>query len=141
MEISTEHRQYLVSEFRSAAAGMDQNADEIILASYFYSAVYGAVARVLNIEYSPEIVLLHLVTQASHGLMNSTIEKLGAGLERSILFPSELFPQLASVVRELADAIESDRPYSGQLERIAQLSYVLTGNGNYLLRSRGVGLS
>jgi hypothetical protein len=141
MEVSTDHRRYLASEFRSAAAGMDESASNAVLANYFYSAVYGAVARVLNMEYSPEIVLLHLVTQASHALINGTVEKLGAGLERSMIVPTGFFGELAAVVRELADAVESDRDYTAQLERMAQISYVLTGNGNYLFRSRGVGLS
>jgi hypothetical protein len=120
---------------------MDESASNAVLANYFYSAVYGAVARVLNMEYSPEIVLLHLVTQASHALINGTVEKLGAGLERSMIVPTGFFGELAAVVRELADAVESDRDYTAQLERMAQISYVLTGNGNYLFRSRGVGLS
>ena len=143
MELSDELRSYLVNEFRGVAKGLrdlDLTPESLPSAIYLYSAVFGAASRVLNITYSPELVLLHLVTNATPGILNSRVNDLQTGANRAIGMPAGVFPRVAELVSELADRVERREPFDDTLAALSEAAYVTTGNGFYLFQTRGIGL-
>ena len=103
---------------------------------YFYSAFFGEASRVLNQFWDPELSLLHLVVQSSHRLINSRVSAFASGADRVIDLPDNLPQVLDEIAGALADVFAESQVDSEEIyrimQRIADLSYVTTGNGYYL---------
>jgi len=122
---SAELKSYLVSELRSVGAYLIANYEQSpSYAVYFFSAAYGAVQRVLNIEYNTELVLLHNVLSTAHGQM--------AAAQQQGRITFDILNRLGISIALLADRIESDAPLIDLFLEISELSYSTTGNGFYL---------
>lgn len=101
---------------------------------YFFSAVYGAMGRLLNTTWDPDLALVHLVTQTANGAISNRLQSISTGRERGIMLPPDLMQALVNVTVELGEVIlhERDGELIRVLARLAELSYVTTGNGYYL---------
>jgi len=134
VELNEDLKRYLVAEFRRANE-MIKVAPEASAKNYFFSAVYGAVFRVLNIEYSKELVLLHLVLQQTYQAVASRLTAVQQQKDFPIELPSDFFERLTAIVDELAHKIEADEDLTDGLKSMAQMDYVTTGNGYYLYQT------
>ena len=125
----------LVKELRKIAEMMREEPD-LTSKLYFFSAAYGAVRRTINIAWSNELVLLHVVLQASHNTISARLNQLKAGQDQPITLPEGLPGRLADLTDKLADTIASeqlDRPeFLDILAELATLAFSTTGNGYYL---------
>ena len=70
-DLRPELRQYMASEFQKVAFRLSDSRIEAEPALYWYSAAFGAVQRVLNIQAIPSLVLLHGVLQLSHSQISA----------------------------------------------------------------------
>jgi hypothetical protein len=131
MKINTYMKETLVNELRLVVRKMKEET-EIRRKNYFFSATYGAVYRIFNINFDPELVLVHSVLNMTYRTANALLGGIDRGEERIIQIPDNFFDKLASLTEELATAIEEDKDVYGILQKIAVLSYSLTGNGYYL---------
>jgi hypothetical protein len=131
MKINTYMKETLVNELRLVVRKMKEETD-IRRKNYFFSATYGAVYRIFNINFDPELVLVHSVLNMTYRTANALLGGIDRGEERIIQIPDNFFDKLASLTEELATAIEEDKDVYGILQKIAVLSYSLTGNGYYL---------
>lgn len=131
MKIKAHMKETLVSELRLVAEKMKEEED-IRKKNYFFSATYGTVNRIFNINFDPELVLVHNVLNMSYSTADALLRSIERGEERIIQIPDNFFDKLASLTEELATAIEEDKNIYGVLQKIAALSYSLTGNGYYL---------
>lgn len=133
MNISDKSRKIIVDEFRLVAKSMKQIEDPS-KKLYWFSAAYGVVERVFNLEFDPTLVFVHLVLNAAYGSINSRVSAIIAGADRAIVIPEGLFDSLQEVVEELAENIEAktDNNIFENLQRTANLVYATTGNGYYL---------
>lgn len=94
---------------------------------YYFSAVFGAAQRVLNIEFSRSVVLLQVVSTYTHSAL------IGRLNDQSLPpLTDSYFEQLAAVVQELGSRLRHEQDYSDLVEHIATLGYAVTGNGHYL---------
>ena len=131
MKLSYDSRNAIVNELKYVADGLSQEV-EVIRKVYIYSAAYAMVNRILNVEFSSELVLAHTILQSSYTQINGTFNNIMTGTEKVITFPENMFEFLAKSLKDLADAISEDRDLTKELQKIAMVGYAATGNGYYL---------
>jgi hypothetical protein len=133
MDLSPALRAYVGRELTFVAQKLRTvEANSAVDAAYYYSAVYGCLNRVLNIEYSDELCLAHLVTLGTHQALAQRIAAATTGQEPSIAVPVGVFQWLADTTDALAKEIENDALDVRTLGEISRVGYAVTGNGFYL---------
>lgn len=125
----------LASEFRFAADGM-KAAEDYPTKVYFFSVFYGEPGRILNLHWERSLALLHDVVQKACQQMNlkPTLPEGTTPLLKGIPIGwMEAFDQVGDEIASTyeADEVDESRLYAA-LGRVAELAYVLTGNGFYL---------
>lgn len=136
MNISENNKKIIADEFRVVANLMDKENDGLRKVFYF-SGAYGVVQRMLNLEYSNELALLHGVLNNTYQALNNRLVSLISGAERVVAVPASNFDVLSSVLKELGDALLGDKDILEYLGTISAIAYMTTGNGYYLY-SKGV---
>ena len=131
MRISPPFKKLMIKEFRYAAKKMKEE-DNPFKKAYFFSATYGIVSRIFNIEFDPFLVLMHTVLNAAHATLDARLSALLQKSDMAVELPEKLFDRLAEAVKELAIKIEQDKAAFEPLQDIANLAYSTTGNGYYL---------
>ncbi len=99
---------------------------------FYYSAAYGVVHRVLNIEYDPTLVFIYHVLESTCRTLNFTVANILRGEERVITIPADFFEKLSDAVSELSAQLKKGNSVHDALERIINIAYIATGNGYYL---------
>jgi hypothetical protein len=128
---------YLADECEIAGKQVRQNAASPEHAAYYLSAVWGAVMRVLNISYSPQLCHLFAVTSWVHRETAGRVEAMKSGQQASIGLLPSLFDQIGALVIELGTRVREQREVYDILEELCALGYAATGNGFYLATTRG----
>ena len=72
MEISVSNKKILVKELKSIASNMDKVSNEQ-QKMYFFSAVFGIVNRIMNLEFDPELGFIHHVTYYAYNSINANL--------------------------------------------------------------------
>ena len=131
MEIDDQFKNILVEEFRLVASKIRDESD-MRRKNFFFSAAYGVVHRIINIDFDPELVIIHNVLNSTYTIVNNLQISIESGTEKIIRIPMFLFDKLADLLDELAGAIQEGKNTYEIIQKIAVLSYMLTGNGYYL---------
>lgn len=98
---------------------------------FYLTAVYGAIHRIMNIEYDDDLVFAHQVVQLAYNQVNSRLQAARQGDSTVSLSPS-LFEAIESAVEELRLCLGQGKSPSEPLKKLAVLGYSTTGNGYYL---------
>lgn len=130
MEISAKNKKILVNEIRTAVEYMSGNNDAR-QKMFFFSAVFGIVNRIMNIECDPELVFVHQVTNAAYNTINTNLIMATQG-QTTPTIPTPVFDKLQEVLEDLATYIEEGKKTYPVLQRISNLAYSTSGNGYYL---------
>ncbi len=130
MNLSEGMQKIFTDEVRTAIRHMEQD-NTLEGKLFFFSAVYGAAFRIMNIEFDSELAFIHHVVNAAYGLMNTNLVsiKQGQGVNT---FPKDVFNKLENALELLAAKIERGEKTYPVLEKISNLAYSTTGNGYYL---------
>ncbi len=130
MEISSEMKEKLITEYRFIAEKM-RNAEDTTLKMYLFSGAYGMTYRVFNFEYDSELIFIHHLLQSAFGAINNRVTVIRSG-DRTILLDDDFFRDLTSILDDLANTIENDLSIYEILLKLSGLIYYTTGNGHYL---------
>lgn len=132
MKIKKEYKVKIAQEFKNASKYMLQ-ADTPQKKLYFFSATYGILNRILNLEYDTELLFIDFILHRCYDAINSIVVPYMRG-EIKIPMPDLiiLLDKIAEKINALGDAIEKDGDYIKILMEIVELSYTTTGNGAYL---------
>ena len=131
MQISENLRKMIADEFEYVVGKMHASK-EPSQKLYFFSAIYGVISRVLNIEYDSTLALIHLVVVTAHSTIDNRYRALGRGEEVGIGMAAGLFDKLTDATKMLGNAIEKNSHPLEALEIIAVIVHSTTGNGYYL---------
>jgi hypothetical protein len=133
MKITQEYKNLIVKEFEDVSRLLkDAKGPNDFL--YLFSAAYGILNRIMNIECDPTIVFMHQVLQALHQALQARLQAAGSNPMEPYPFPIEFLPKMTEVLENLRLAIikESESEIYHELLRASNLSYASTGNGYYL---------
>ena len=97
---------------------------------YYFSAVYGALQRTLNIEYSRTLCLIHFIYLSAYTTVQQRLAFLSQ--DRTVKLDGRLFGTLAALTNQLATRIKNDENIVDILEQMSEVAYSTTGNGFYL---------
>lgn len=131
MVISETLRNYLSEELNIVAGKMKEvgnPADKL----YYFSAVYGALQRTLNMEYSRPLCLLHFVCLSAYSTVQQRLTLLSQGQDRSVTLSPDTFDALSDLTSQLATRIKNNEDVTEVLEQMSEVAYSTTGNGFYL---------
>jgi len=73
MKLSTANKKKLIEEIEFALNSM-KAAEDPETKLYYFSAVYGVMPRIFNIEYDPNLVFIHFVVNATYNNINSRLK-------------------------------------------------------------------
>lgn len=133
----------LAQEFRLAAQNI-ADASDIEGKLYHFSVFYGETGRQLNLHWDADLALLYAVAQAAcqHIAVRPKLPP-SAGFNLDGV-PNGYLEAMDEVSSELAVSFEGgkiDVPrFYAALARIAELTYITTGNGAYLHQKGAVKL-
>ena len=124
----------LAHEFRIAADSVAQSGD-LATKLYFLSIFHGEPQRQLNIHWDPDLNLLFMIVRvALQQIQGHPPLPATPGAQDGL--PVGFLQALDAVSEELASVFEADEidvaRFYAILARIAELGYVVTGNGYYL---------
>ena len=136
MKLSKTGKKTIAGEFRIIANLINEEND-VLSKAYYFSGAYGVVQRVLNIEYTNELALLHSILNNTYIALDNRLKSIISGAERVIRVPGNTFDVLSSALIKLGDAIMGDQNIYEPLATMSTIAYMTTGNGYYLL-SKGM---
>ena len=131
MKIPSQFRNLIVNEFKYVAQKM-REVDHPSQKLYYYSAAYGVILRVLNIEFDPTLVHIFYILETSYNGINLMIQRIIRGEEQSIKVQDEIFESLAQALETLSNKIAKNEDVNPTLQKITNIAYATTGNGYYL---------
>lgn len=129
-----ELQQRLKEEYRYAVTKMQQEVQPV-RKLYYFSVFFGEAQRVLNFEWNRDLALIYAVAFHAHTQINAAIQS--PLLKQSPIDWTAVFDKLTLVASDLTAYLEkaknNDREELCQiLGRLAEISYVVSGNGIYL---------
>jgi len=101
---------------------------------YYFSACYGVVRRIMNIQCNPTLVLMHHILQNAHQAFSQRAKQPSKQDVISSQFPLDIWISFLNLLPKLLKAIEDndDNKVREVLENMNYHSYATTGNGYYL---------
>jgi ABC-type protease/lipase transport system fused ATPase/permease subunit len=135
MNISNHYKEIIVEELKNVATKMKESND-ITDKLYFFSAAFAILDRIFNLEFNPTLVLIHMVLQTAYFTISGRVEALIRGQDKVVKIPERFFDSLQETILDIANNISKDdkNELFKNLQKIANLSYVTTGNGYYLFK-------
>ena len=133
MNIQGNYKRIIAKEFRGIVEKMKDTKD-LSEKMYFFSATYGVVSRIFNLEFDPALVFTHFVLNAAGSTINGRLLVLKGGQDNVVKIPEGLFDSLQNIIEKLAENIETgnkDELFTN-LQKIANIAFTTTGNGYYL---------
>jgi hypothetical protein len=124
-------RDELLVELRFTAKKMKEEQDPR-RKMFFFSTVFAATNRALNMDFDKELLFVSVVSQSCYETILLRVEQMFRGHDNIVPLPQGFFEGLISSVEGLADAVERGKGFDEVLMNMALLSYVTTGNGSYL---------
>ena len=129
MKLSIEIKKTLIKEIEFAIEKMQASKDPNSIMFYF-SAVYGVLHRIFNIEYDPDLVFAHFVVNGTYQQINARLQ--ATETDKRIELPANLFERLIETTKDFLQALMDDRNFYEALKNYTLLGYVTIGNGYYL---------
>ena len=127
MKISRDSRNKLLDEIRFVLGKMKEQEDPRNKL-YYFTAIYGMMHRIFNLEYAPDLIFAHFVLRSTFDQINLKLHDP----EKVVGIPEGLFDKLFEATAELLDVIENNKNPYEVLTRFVVLGYATGGNGYYL---------
>jgi hypothetical protein len=133
MAISDEHRKIIIDEVKFAVRKMEEVKDQTEKL-YYFSAVFGVLHRIFNIEYDPELVFAHFILRSTHDAFNARLKAISAAGDSTVSISAKQFKKLSSLSKQFAIKYGKKQEIDSVLKSFAVLLYSTTGNGFYLMQ-------
>lgn len=97
---------------------------------YFFSAVNGALERVIRFYFNRELLVAQAIMSLSYQTINDRINRIKMG-DATVPFTEDLMNQLIASVSELRQSIEGNKTMYPALEKTIEVTFVASGWGFY----------
>lgn len=134
MKLTAENKKILVGEFEYASKMMKAN-DLAEHKLFYFSSLFGTLPRIFNLEYDPQLVFLNQILTDAYTNINLRLNAIKGG-EKIVQFPEGYFDKLTLAVEELTEKIKRDEDTYTNMEKIAILTYITSGNGYYMYEKK-----
>jgi len=133
VSIQQEYKSLIIEEFEDVGRLLKEAKSPSDFL-YLFSASYGILNRILNIQCDPTLVFMHQVLQSLHQAMQARLQAAGSNPLEPYPFPIEFLPKMGEILEKLRLAFlkGSESEICHELSRASNLSYASTGNGYYL---------
>ena len=131
MDISVEMRKLILDEFDYVVKKMG-GVDDPFQKLFYFSATFGIVQRVYNIEYNSELVFVHFILNETHKGFTARLQAIRDARDTTVAITTEHLEKLSNLIKELADKIRKNKDHVETLKKLIILTYSTTGNGFYL---------
>ncbi len=127
-----EHKSIIIKELQFILEKWDQarNFDEKI---YFFSAVQGLFNRILNLDYTENLLAAFFVTNDAYIAFQQRLAANKQGDIGAMLTENQV-TKLSEITKELLKQIVDDGDIHSVLRKYLVLGYSATGNGYYLMQ-------
>lgn len=133
MKISDRHRTIIVEEIEYVVKNMAQS-ELSTQKLYYFSAVYGVVQRIYNIEYDDDLVYLHFILKSTYDSIHQRYEAIKQSGDINVQLHQSQFESLENFTRELGEKIKAKKSFSSILKKFVLLINSTSGNGYYLMQ-------
>jgi len=99
---------------------------------YYFSAVQGVLNRILNLEYTGQLLSSFYITNETLKMFQQRLAGFKAG-DTAIRLTEEQLLRLSQVTGEFLETIRNDGNVDEVLKKYIVLLYSTTGNGYYLM--------
>jgi len=140
MNLSDQYHDVILKEFHEVEKHWNESgnyADKL----YFFSASFGIINRVMNLQYDPLLGFMHQVLNGAHQAMSQRLSSYSQ--TKSGDLPQEMMDALMTCFLNLRNAFEvkNDDSIRKVLQELSNLTYATTGNGFYLYLKGDIVLS
>ena len=132
MDMSDRVRENIAEEIKIAVDMMKESRDAFGKLFYF-SAIYGVLQRIYNVEYNEDLVFAHLIINATHQGFLQRLAAIKQG-DSAVMISDEQFDKLTDLSEELGEKFQNNEDIVDTLKKIVVLLYTTQGNGYYLMR-------
>ncbi|OGQ01034.1 MAG: hypothetical protein A2026_06765 [Deltaproteobacteria bacterium RBG_19FT_COMBO_46_12] len=129
--VSEKYKNTIVKELEFVIKKIDETST-IEAKLYYFSAVQGILHRILNLEYTEELLLAFYVTNETLKMFQQRHTGFKAG-DIAIRLTEEQLLRLSEVTKEFLETIRNDGNVVEVLRKYVVLLYSTTGNGYYLM--------
>jgi hypothetical protein len=131
ISLSPQMKKMFLDELNYSIEKMEKTPDPIQKLFYF-SATYGVIQRLFNLEYSQDLVFAHFILSEAYKAFASRLRVYKDNQDTTIPVLVEQIERLISLTKEFAKKIESNKELTDTLKKFVVLAYSTTGNGFYL---------
>ncbi len=132
MKVSESHKKKLIEEIKFVIEKM-KSEEDFKTKLYYFSAIYGTMEKIFNIEYNSDLVFAHMVISSTYNTLSARLSMQ----DRIVQLPPKIFDKLTAVTEELKNTLEKNGNLYNVLKKYAILGLVTSGNGYYLYQ-RGI---
>lgn len=128
---SDEYKQVIIRELELVLQKMNEsgNFEEKI---YYFSAVQGMLHRVMNLEFTDDLLFSYFITNETLKSFQQRIIALKQG-DTVVKISEHQIARLIEITKDFLDAVRKDGKLGAVLKQYIILSYTTTGNGYYLM--------
>jgi hypothetical protein len=101
---------------------------------YYYSAIFGAIYRVMNIQPSNELIFVHHVLNTVHTAFQARLQAIKRDAERPVMIEEPMVEKLVQLMEKLRESIALGTDSTDICKNLTVLAYATTGNGYYLYK-------
>jgi hypothetical protein len=128
---SDEYKEVIIKELEFVLQKMNQsnNVDDKI---YYFSAIQGMLHRVMNLEYTDDLLFAHFITNEVHKSLLQRLMSVKQG-EAVVKLTEQHLVRLIEITKEFLEGVKNDDSLDSVLKQYVVLLYSTTGNGYYLM--------
>jgi hypothetical protein len=135
MKLSKEYKIKLEQEFDFVIKKMEESETPDLML-YYFSGIHTLLNRILNLEYSEELLFSFFILERTHKDIISALESLKQGNPIPI-FHERFGEKLLELTKELKNGFFNSKTRIEILKELVVLTYTCTGNG-YFLTEKGI---
>lgn len=126
-----QYKQAIIKELEFVLLKMNESksVDDKI---YYFSAIQGMLHRVMNLEYTEDLLFAFFITNETHKLLLQRSISLKQG-DAVVKLTEQHWVRLIEITKDFLEAVRNDNNLGSVLKQYVILSYSTTGNGNYLM--------
>lgn len=129
MKLPPELKKKVLDELEFIIKKMKEEGD-LSRKVYFYSAVRGTLERTTRHYFDRELLVAHIIADASYQIINDRINRIKSG-DINVPITVSLLNELTEGVSKLRQAVEKDEVVYPAIEKIIEVTYMATGPGFY----------